>query len=140
MHTQRARQYRLLMEELFPAKFGKNARVRAGETHQGKVIRDAGNNIVRHKDGLSKREPGRWQTSDAGSKYPTMVDVYLYDLWLGLFRFTTFVGAFLVVLPWLVVIGVYRTDVLSWLAAAWGEGRVWLLWLLDRGGIAVGAL
>ncbi|MBC9177880.1 hypothetical protein [Pseudoroseomonas ludipueritiae] len=108
MHAERARQYRLLLEAMFPDEFGDGARRAAVAEHQGRIINKK---TEVYKNGLPKRTEAAWQKSDAGRKYPHMVDVQLYSLWAGLFRFMTFVGVFLILCPILVIFVIYWDEI-----------------------------
>jgi hypothetical protein len=79
MHTARARAYRRRLEELFPDyKFGDELRNGAASAHEN----------------LWRRE--------AGDQAAEVINERLYVLWIGLFKFLTWVGGFLIVVPLIV--------------------------------------
>jgi hypothetical protein len=79
MHTARARVYRKHLEELFPGyRFGDDLRNRAE---------------LAHKEDWSK---------ETGGKAAGVINERLYILWIDLFKFLTWVGGFLVVVPLIV--------------------------------------
>ena len=79
MHTARARAYRKRLEELFPGyRFGNDLREEAELAH--------------------KRD---WR-KEAGEKATGVINKRLYMLWIDLFKFLDWVGAFLIVVPLIV--------------------------------------
>ena len=82
MHTARSREYRKHLEDLFPGYgFGDKLRADARDAHQK-----------------------QWKSEGSEYQTPGVADQRLYTMWIELFNFLNWVGAFLIVIPLMIAV------------------------------------